>query len=69
MTMLVELPHPGVLVPPEDRDAVDAAGQHLSRRVVEDVPPGDVQTGGLEQVAPRAQLELVACRVAVADRP
>src|SRR5207248_6650750 len=65
---LVELPHPGVLVGPEDRDAVDAAGEHLPRLLVEHVALRAVQRGGFEQIAPRAELDLRARRIPVAHR-
>jgi len=66
--MLVELPHSGVLVRPEHRDAVDAAGQHLGRLGVQHVALRDVQRRGLDQVAPGAELELGRGCVPVANR-
>jgi hypothetical protein len=67
VAVLVELPHPGVLVLPEDRDAVDAAREHLPGLLVERVPLRDVESRGLEQVAPRTELELRARRIPVPD--
>ena len=67
MAVLIELPHPRVLVRPEDRDAIDAARQHVPGLPVEHVPLRDVEVGGLEQVAPGTELELRTRRVPVAD--
>jgi hypothetical protein len=64
---LLELPHPRVLVRPEERDAVDAVREHLPRLRVEHVALRDIQVRRLEQVAPRSELELRGGRVAVAD--
>ena len=69
MTLLVELPHPGVAITPEHGDAIDTVGEKLAGVLVEGVPLRDVEVGGLEEVTPRAELELRGRGVAVADGP
>ena len=67
--MLVELPHPGVVVRARGSRRGRRSREHLPGLLVEHVALGDVELGGLEEVAPRAELELRARRVPVADGP
>src|SRR5439155_18176798 len=63
-----KLPDARVLVPPHDAEPVERRADPLPRRLVERVALAEVQVNGLEQVAPRPELELRLRCVAVPHR-
>src|SRR5439155_22512209 len=64
-----QLPDPRVLVAPDHAEAVDRVGQAAAGGVVELVALANVEVGRLEEVAPGAELELRARRVALGNGP
>ena len=68
VAVIVELPDARVVVLPDDTEAVEAVDERRLRVAVERVPVADIQIGRLEEIAPRAELELARCRISVTHR-
>jgi hypothetical protein len=68
VAVVVELPDAAVMVLPDHRQAVDAIDEHRAGVCIERIPVPHIEIGRLEQVSPRAELQLARRRVAVAHR-